>query len=874
MLASAGSALHEFHRVAENMSPFTSYRLLVPLLLLIVALALPICAGRPDDYRNDGTTGIVRRLERVASGVRVLYVAAHPDDEDSALLAHLSLGRGARVTYMSLTRGEGGQNLLGPETGAALGAIRTGELLAAREIDGANQLFGREVDFGFSKSPDECFKFWGKENVVEDVVRAIRTTRPHIVICRFQGNAKDGHGAHQASAIAARAAYDAAADPKKFPEQIAEGLKPWRAQKFYIGAFEDSPQVTTRIETGSYDPQTGRTHAALGYRGRSMHRSQDMGMIEYEEPPRGSFYILEKSEVGKVGTESDIFDGIEISESRLRKKVGRILEKPDAIRDPAQMASEIAEALKRWRRELPDDAESLRDLEYALAASLGIRVDALSDAAILTPAETRLIECRLRLPNPETISNTAWELELGEGIMLADEGKTTSPLMHAFKVRLDSVAAPKWAERSAWPREGWRYRRETKREAAQPFPEPPVLVKVSFDFQGIKIRLTAPVQYRSADPAFGEIREELIAFNDVAFEPKQTIKMAVGDRPTSPVEILTTNLSGATIEGMQTTAFRLSNGLSNGMSSFLSLDPRATQSWNLYVPANPDERPVSNSVVNISQYPTSKGVTIISSDTGIAGWSLQTLSYRHIQPHRIAMPAEIKYVNLDLKLPQGRRIGYATGTGDGVGEVLSGLGFDVTMLDAATFAKADLASFDAVILGVRAYEVRPDLIQENGRLMDYVNQGGTLIVQYQQYVYPTRHFPACNTHDGLAPVPIKIRTPHDRVTDETAKMTILKPEHPAFNFPNKIGDKDFENWVQERGLYFLSEWDEPMQPLLECADPGESPLRGGLLVMPLGKGNYVYTGLSFFRQLPEGNEGAIKLFVNLMSLGESSHPKQ
>ncbi len=882
-------------------------------LWLILTLHLSTSAfAQPDRfYTNDGITGLVRRLKRVECGVRVLHIAAHPDDEDSAMIAYLSLGRGARVTYLSLTRGEGGQNSIGPETGEDLGILRTAELLAARKIDGADQLFGREIDFGFSKSPDECFKFWGKENVVEDIVRAIRYTRPHVIICRFQGNAKDGHGQHQASAIAAREAFALAADPNYKPELIQQGLKPWQAQKFYVGSFEDSLAVTTRLDTGAYDPLSGRSYAAIGYHARSQHRSQDMGMIEYETPMRESFYILEQpsrererasnrqdtaqralpdgrgsdgdrkeskrsekeNENEKDGRrEEDIFDGLQVDHPDVSPSPAEILKNPDLLTNPRAVAPKIAQLLADWRKKSPDDADSIHDLECALGIAVGLRLEAFSDLPALIVGESVNISCKAYMPVDSPIENSKWS------VINAPTGSAARVITTAKNVAQYELIAPKTTVTNppyffAYPRAVHRY--PLFGESSTCFVadglnyDLPLWAKVGFSFEPTVFTATfqadlsdettsfiIPIEYRHANPEFGEIREDLSYLPVIQFSFGSRERVVVPGNRNPTVNLTVTNLSKHEI----TAVVDVNPNADHRPTSFYDL-------WMIFMSKRFEIALKSHEFSQLkaeiprysgqSHYPWALEVDAYTSET--ARGEVHRIAYPHIRPRYVCSehPAFVYYVAASI--PHGLKAALIPGPQDQIAPILKQIGIEVALLDGAKIASEPLASYDAVVLGPRAYETQPDLVANNHVLLDYVRDGGTLIVQYNKNDLFEKQ--------GVAPYPMKIA--HDRVTDETAPVTILEPDHPIFNTPNKITEKDFEGWVQERGLYFWSSWDERYRPLMACNDPGEPPQKGGMMFAKIGKGNYIYTGYAFFRQLPAGVEGATRLFVNMISLGRA-----
>lgn len=807
------------------------------VLLAFVALAAQARAqvSIPNFYENRGLIGAAQAIHRADSGIRVLHIGAHPDDEDSALLAYLSLGRGVRVTYLSLTRGEGGQNLIGPELFEDLGVIRTSELLAARREDGARQLFGRMIDFGFSKNPEECFRFWDHEKVLEDVVRAIRLTRPHVVLSRFSGTPKDGHGQHQVAGIAAREAIAAAADPARFPDQIKQGLAAWKVEKFYSGAFTAEAGTTLEVKTNVYDPWVGRSLGSIGYKGRSMHRSQDMGMIEYEDS-RPAFLRLEIP--AGAGPERDLFDGLTLKSGSA------------ALLPAIPTATDLERRLATLRTEDSADPETLVDLESSLASLLGIRLEAFATDAMVTSGGKVQASCRAYIPEGSAPGKARWTIETGPGLSSAPSPVVDATKSDAdFTISAKDSAIPSLPYYLREPNDGFLYRwPDDAKTEGQPFESPVAVAVFAAEFEGTPFTLRIPVEYRRADPAYGEIREDLAILPgaSVAFDPPTLAVRAESRIPKLGIQI--GNLRSEKFEG---TLELFETGANAGVVAVLpvSVDGRS----NTHLDLNLDGTKIRHGRnVLAARWRSSAG------DPQLA-YGVKHLDYRHIRPRYLCRPAELHVDSLDVKLPEKLRIGYVNGSGDGVAQVLAQLGVEVTFLDSGALAQGDLSGFDAIVLGIRAYEVRPDLVAHNSRLLDYVKAGGTLVSQYN------KSLPAAAT-----PYPIKFRQPiAERVTDESARVTIVAADHPAFHFPNPIGANDFEGWIQERGLYFWTTWDEHYTPLIACADPGEPPQKGGMMYAPLGKGHYVYTSYAFFRQMPAGVEGAIKLFVNLISLGRA-----
>lgn len=822
---------------------------------------------RPFDsfYENNGTVGIVQHLRKLSCGVRVLHIAAHPDDEDSPLIAYLSLGRGARVTYLSLTRGEGGQNLIGPEVGEDLGILRTSELLAARKIDGAGQLFGRMIDFGYSKTAEEAFEMWGRENIVEDIALAIRRTRPHIVHCRFTGTPFDGHGQHQVSTLATFDAIEAAADPTRFPEQIELGYGPWEVQKFYTGhLFGPVPDGALKIPTDVYDPLYGRSLGAIGYEGRSQHRSQDMGMIEYEDS-RASVLVRQFPDKGGPA-EADLFDGLDIGQDELRAEAKKLLDDPAVVSDPVAVAPKVAKLLDRWREEFPEEKESIRDLNRLLGNLLGIRLEAFADKPALYGHEEGEVNCshyrdpgvsldalnweilaRRTGPKVESIDTDQWEVTAGQRNSRSKFFRSDTSHAHDAHFRLKR-STPKISSASRPER---KYLGENSLSGS-PFAAPAAIALLTVKFKGTEIQLYSPVEYRQADPAYGEIRRDLEFLSELSADFIPTVRLlASRDTPTTETLLLQLRNQSSLSVGPHVSVFGKAE--IGRARELLSITPESN------IELGPEENlQFAIPFTSESWDAEARALKIFEVSNGLQ--EIRDLDYRHIRPRYLVRPAEATIYILDVELPEGLRIGYVQGTGDEVGESMSQLGAEVVYLDEEALANGDLSGFDAIVTGVRAYEVREDLVANNARLLDYARAGGTLVVQYNKYAFAQKN---------VAPLPMSFARPHDRVTNEDATVELLRPEHPIFHYPNEITAKDFEGWIQDKGLYFWNTWDGAYVPLMASADRGEAPKQGGMMYLPMGEGHYIYTGYAFFRQLPGGVEGAARLFANLVSLGRS-----
>jgi LmbE family N-acetylglucosaminyl deacetylase len=824
---------------------------------------------------------------------RVLMIGAHPDDEDTSLLAQLGRGLGAETAYLSLTRGEGGQNLIGPELWEGLGVIRTGELEAARDLDGGRQYFTRAFDFGFSKRADETLEFWHEDELLSDVVWLIRTFRPHVILSVFTGTPRDGHGHHQAAGIVTRQAFEAAGDPTRFPEHLALGVEPWTPLKLYGGVWRRPEEATIRFETGAFDPLLGRSLLQLAMESRSAHRSQDMGSAQ-PLGPRTSGARLERDRTGmdpdgKGGT----FAGVDTTLAGLAAGLGEPVAGRVRTRLEAYRAA-VARARRGLGAEDPFGAvEPIREAAHEL-------VRALDEAGPAAPGEFRsVLEGRLELATRALLSAAGVVLDVraaddlvtpGEVVRVTGYAWNGGPLrLFAADVRLalpegwraaplgvqgleaDGSLAPgalaTWAWDVAVPADAdlsrLYYLREAREGAwyawpAQPrlwgLPRDPAPVQGIFAFsagpgdQGVRVAREIPWSYVGVNPARGEFRRPVLVV------PHVSVSVAPG-RMAWPLEE----------SGARTLTVALRAGSGGGVRGTLSLE--VPDGWSA-TPARASfelegsgmERSVTFQVrppggVAPGAYTFRAVATTEDGRTFNEGYAL--VDYEHVDRAALFAPAEARVAVFPVRIAEGRRVGYVMGTGDDGPEAIRQLGATVTLLGPEAVRAGDFSLYDVVVLGARAYESREDLRAANAQLLDFARGGGTVVVQYNQFDYP---------QGGYAPYPVAMSRPAHRVSEEDAPVTLLAPEAPVFTTPNRITAEDFTGWVQERGLYFLSEWDEAYTPLLEMSDQGEAPARGSLLVAQVGDGVYAYVALSFFRQWSATVPGAYRLWANLLSL--------
>jgi LmbE family N-acetylglucosaminyl deacetylase len=793
-------------------------------------------------------------------------IAAHPDDENTALLAYLARGRKVRTGYLSLTRGEGGQNLIGPEQGDALGVIRTQELLAARRIDGAEQFFTRAIDFGFTKTAQETFDKWGHDKILSDVVWVIRRFRPDVIILRFTGTPRDGHGQHQVSALLGKEAFSAAADPHRFPEQL-QWVEPWQAKRIMWNTFAFTREQEAEaaklpnqiaVDLGTYDPVLGHSYAEIAGMSRSMHRSQGMGAPERKGSSK-NFLVLVAGEPAL----KDMFDGIDTSWNRFPggAPIGQILSAAASsfdIEHPEETVPALLEA-KKLMATLHQPAVYLKqhELEEAIVLCSGLWLDATADKYAVVPGGSLKISATAL--NREKLPVDVESVDV-DGMAKAKADATHgSPLVFnephvsalTVTVRKDQpVSQPYWLRE---PKQGETYTVPNQMDIG--LAENPPLLRANFHLHidTADVEVFRPVMFRYIERSEGERTRPLIVEPDVALQLSEGARVFPSEAPRSIHLQVEANVPDA------------SGHVQIKVPAEWSVEPRE-QDFKLTGAGQ--ETPVSFRITPPAR--DSKGALEASALVGSANVGdvtiavgMQVINYPHIPPQVLFPPAKTGLVRTDVRL-SARSIGYVMGAGDEVPDALRQLGADVILLSADDLARGDLSRFDAIATGVRAYNTRPDLRANQERLLEYVKNGGTMVVQY-------------NVLEGgfvggdpssvanIGPYPIKIG--RDRVTVEEAPVEPLV-DNPVLHKPNEIVAKDFEGWVQERGLYFASEWDPHYQALFETHDPGEKPLRGGTLYARYGKGVYIFTAFSWFRELPAGVPGAYRIFANFLSAGK------
>lgn len=805
----------------------------------------PTASGQPQAAQQG--VEIQQELRRFRELGSVLYVAAHPDDENTQLITYLARGRGYRTAYLSLTRGDGGQNVLGGEFGAELGAIRTQELLAARRLDGARQFFSRALDFGFSKDYKETLRIWDHQQVLADVVRVIRTFRPDVIITRFSPEPGGTHGHHTASAVLAVEAFKLAGDANAFPEQLGQ-LKPWQPKRILQNGRGGGG---LQLDINGNDPVLNESFARIAGRSRGMHKSQGFGGFTGGNESRPESFQL----LGGEPATKDILDGVDTTWNRVPggAEIGRLANEVSDKFNPNDPAASVPALLQLRARlaALPvgDTVvdEKRRDFDKILQKCLGLTVYTTILVNKVLPGEALQVrqEVGLRAAIP-----VRWlVMEYPEGGVRSDNVIEVQPNQSTTRdatltlPEKTPLSQPYWLRHE--PQAGISVV-DDPHLIGQPENTPPIRVKSIFEVGGQRLEVLEMPEQRyvvgSLYTAGRLFKRPLEVIAPVALRPLTDVRLfAPGTARPVAVEV---------------TASRANTAGS------LRLD--APAGWNIEPASQPFKLTAAGDKTILSftvKAPAQAAIGAITARATVNGKTYETgqreINYPHIPPLLLQPPARLRAVALDLKI-KGQEVGYLPGAGDSVAAALEEMGYKVTLLSGANLTLEQLRRFDAVVIGVRAFNVRDDLAAGIPALFAYVEGGGNVIAQY-------------NRPDGLKTnkiAPFNLTLSGQRVTDETAAVTFLAPDHPALNVPNKITPADFDGWVQERGIYFPNQWGEQFTPLLAMGDPGEEPLKGSLLVAPHGKGHFVYTGLVFFRQLPAGVPGAYRLMANLVSLGK------
>lgn len=768
----------------------------------------------------------------------VLYIAAHPDDENTRLLAYLSKERKVRTGYLSLTRGDGGQNLIGSEQSELLGLIRTQELLAARRMDGAEQFFSRANDFGFSKNSAESFKIWGKEQILSDVVWVIRKFQPDIIITRFPEDARAGHGHHAASAILAHEAFAAAADPKRFPEQL-QYIKVWQAKRilwntFNFGSTNTTAEDQLKIDVGVFNPLLGKSYGEIAAESRSNHKSQGFGSARQRGSATEYF-----SPVAGAPAKKDLFDGIDLTLDRTKglSKAQTLLNTINKTYDPANPSKSIAQLLqlKEEVKNLPFKHQQLDELILA-CAGIWVETSAAAPVYAVTDVVGVTTNAISRVSNDFPLKITL----KGNGQTVTLKPDEMASITQQIPANAIGITQPYWLKEN---HPIGTYVIDSLSHLG--FPEAPAPNAGTFviSFGEQTINFTRPIIYKHTDPVKGEIYQPLV------IAPPVTATMP------EKAYVFTNNTPKKIAVQLKSFKDQLKGVLSPQLPAGWKVSP---EKIDFSLADKGDEQNLEFTVTPAGEVSGGDVTLLLKVDGQTYHQGLKVINYDHIPVQTLFPPASAKVEKADLKFA-GKKIGYIAGAGDLIPESLIQIGYQVTRLTENQVINGDLSAYDAIITGVRLYNINDHIGLMQPRLMDYVKNGGNLLVQYNV------NTPLKLTNIG--PYPFQLS--RDRVTEEDAKVKLLAPQNAALNYPNQITAKDFDGWIQERGLYFTTALDSKYTPLLLMNDTGEQPGNGSLIVADYGKGRFVYTSLAFFRELPAGVSGAYRLFVNLISKPES-----
>ncbi|MDP9097858.1 MAG: PIG-L family deacetylase [Verrucomicrobiota bacterium] len=820
---------------------------------LFMSAAILRSAGPPprDFPQPMNAAEIQLALQKLNVLGRVLYIAAHPDDENTNLIALWANGSLYQTAYLSVTRGDGGQNLIGPELGERLGVIRTHELLAARRLDHGQQFFTRAVDFGFSKSAAETLRIWDRDKILADIVWTIRRWKPDVIVTRFSPEDDKTHGHHTASALLAREAFQAAGDPKRFPEQLAsvEVWKPtrivWNTSPFFFQNrnIPFDPKGLAILEAGGFSPLLGKAFTEIAAASLSMHKSQGVG----RSPGRGARKEYFKLLDGAPMTES-LFDGIDTTWGRVPKseaiaeKVRQLLATYN-LADPAASVPKLLELRKELSAIDKQDwfIAKTGEIDTLIAACLGLHIESSTTSATVSASQTlpikleainrsnvpvQLVEARA------PISGQVLRLE----VTLPQDQFVAKDLTPALPKEV-TYTQPYWLRKPAAP---GTFAVDDQKLIGLAENPPAFPVEVILRVGDQDLRYLVDTKYRTVDPVVGEVRQNVVIAPPV-FANLQNSVFVFGDDKPKTVQVRVTASTGAVRGDLRLEApkgWRIEPA--TVPVEMKAADAESFATFTIHPPANPGEG-------------TLRAIVKVEGQDYV--FARERISYQHIGLQTLMPPAEAKIVRADIKR-QGELVGYIPGAGDDIPQSLQQIGYDVKTLDGSEITAENLKRFDAVVLGIRAYNTQDRIAAWQTELLAYVKAGGVVVAQYTTT--------ADLKTKEIGPFPLEIS--RDRVTDETAEIRILAPDHPLLNSPNKISADDFKGWVQERGLYFPNKWDANWTALLSCNDPGEKPLDGGLLVAKSGQGYFVYTGYAFFRQLPAGVPGAYRLFANMVSL--------
>lgn len=798
------------------------------IFLLSCLFSSVLSAQTPKNYSSSEIFEHIKKLEVLGS---VLYIAAHPDDENTKLLAYLSNEKLYRTGYLSMTRGDGGQNLIGDNQGVELGLIRTQELLSARNIDGAEQFFTTAFDFGYSKEPQETFQIWNKKKILSDVVWVIRKFQPDVIITRFPTTGEGGHGHHTASAILAEEAFTAAADSSQFPEQFQYGVKPWQVKRLLWNTFNFGSVNTTKpnqfkINVGGYNSLLGKSYGEIAAESRSQHKSQGFGVPS----SRGNQFEYFKLIKGEP-LSNDLMDGVTTNWNRIHlpkiEKAIQLLQTNYSFAHPELSLPALLDILKLIKKSGNGywQNKKIAEVQQIIKECAGLYLEATSPSLFVTQGDSLRIKLLINKRLPGTVSIVSANLR-GQDFFINTELPTNENYLNQISILLPDTAAisqPYWLVN---PMSNGSFTVNNQLLIGQSNNNPES-IKVNLKLNGEIISYSIPLQFKSNDPVKGEEYQPIFIAPKMEVHPNSEIVLSINNKPT-PIEVTTTSHSSTiSIDPLQ---YSSSNGIVESKDGFHFKNFTKSISGNIHWYTQ-EKNAVYDSYKVLIQYP-------------------------HIPNILYFKKADTKLVGIDLSI-SGKKIGYIVGAGDKVPEALEKMGYAVTFLTATEITANNLKQFDAIVTGVRAYNIHEWLNDAYEVLMNYVKEGGVLLVQY-------------NTNNNIGPIKAKIgpypfTISRNRIVDENAPIVFTDPKNLLMNFPNQITQNDFDNWIQERSTYEAVDLDAHYHTLFEMHDEGGAKQSGSLIYTDFGKGRFIYSGLVFFRELPAGIPGAYRLFANLLA---------
>lgn len=815
-------------------------------LIIILYLTIALLGFTPQLQAQEPLNAgeIKLALNKLNTLGSVLYLAAHPDDENTRLIAYMANEKLMRTGYLSLTRGDGGQNLIGTEQGGLMGVVRTQELLEARKIDGGEQFFTRAVDFGYSKTPEETFAKWDKQKVLADVVYIIRKFRPDVIITRFPKTAYAGHGHHTASAILAEEAFDLAADPKAFPDQLTY-VDVWQPKRLFLNAStwwdkklpekaKDNPDYIT-IDVGTYNPLLGKAYSEIAAESRTMHKSQGFGAAK-ARGTQTEYLVLKKGDK----FENDVFDGIDFSWNRIEggKEISALIQEANINFNAEQPEKIVPTLLKVFTKinALPYSSWKyikLGETSRLISSCMGLHAEFIVDDYSATPGT--LVKGVVNIVNRSNLKVKVTNI----GVMEKDSTVNVElPNNEMLNINIPFVCKSEANTNPYWLNKPYKGIFDVAQQdmIGAPINRISSYAAIMLEVEGTFFYITQTLQYKWTDRVKGEIYRPFVVLPKITAAVPENVYVFSNNEAKKVVVTIKAHQN----DSKGTVSLALPKGwkLSPEVAEFSIAEKNQEQQVAFMVTPSTVASEVDMKVL-INNTPAKEAIFI---------------EYDHIKIQTVLKEAGAKMVRLDVKT-KGQKIGYIMGAGDEVPNALEQLGYQVVLLDEDKLKNGNLAQFDAILCGIRAYNTNKYMSNVYTSIMDYIKNGGNFIVQY-------------NVNRGLVTDkigPYNFNISRDRVTEEDAKVTFVDAKHPILNYPNKLTTKDFEGWVQERGLYFADEWADEFQPILMMNDVGETSKKGSVIVAHYGKGSFIYTGISFFRELPAGVNGAFRLFANMVS---------